>query len=266
MKHKVDESLTGLLVDITNLVHLEGNPRKGNVDAIVASYSEFGQMRPIVVRPNDDGTSTILAGNHQVMAAKRLGWTHIAAVPMDVDTSRAVAFALADNRTVELGYTDNGLASDMIATISDSYSELLDGLGWDEFEIAYYEEQRNPVIDSVSSASSTSGQGFVAPVIGAAAEAALEKIVSMVRDDDDGERKIIADSTVNHEDAAIRGSTTVAPGAAPKAVVQYTIVFEDTEQQRRWYDFVRWLKSSPAYDGVTVAEKLMSFIDAHSEV
>jgi len=262
MKHQVDESLKGLLVDISQLVHLEGNPRKGNVDAIMASYSEFGQMRPIVIRPNNDGTSTILAGNHQVMAAKKLGWTHIAAVSMDADNARAVAFALADNRTVELGYTDNAMASELISTISESYTELLDGLGWDEFEIAYYEEQA----DRANLPATNNGkQGFVAPII-AATDAAIEQITSMVRRDDDGEKKIIADTSVDHSDAAIRGSTVATPGAAPKAVVQYTIVFENAEQQRRWYDFVRWLRSSPAYDGVTTAEKLVSFIDAHSEV
>jgi len=44
------------------------------------------------------------------------------------------------------------------------------------------------------------------------------------------------------------------------------LVFDDPEQQRRWYDFIRWLRNDPGYDGSTTAEKIMSFIDAHSEV
>lgn len=99
MKHQVEECLISLLVDVDTLVPLPGNPRRGNVDAIMASYSEFGQLRPIVVKPNGDGTSTVIAGNHQLMAAKRLGWTHMAAVTFEADNSRAIAFALADNRT-----------------------------------------------------------------------------------------------------------------------------------------------------------------------
>ena len=93
MSYKVDKSLHSLLVDITTLIALPGNPRRGNIDAIIASYSEFGQMKPIVIRPNDDGTSTVIAGNHQVAAARKLGWTHIAAVPMDADDGKAIAFA-----------------------------------------------------------------------------------------------------------------------------------------------------------------------------
>ena len=69
---KINKSLESLLLPIDKLVPLDGNPRRGNVDAIVASYSEFGQVKPIVVRPNKDGTFTVLAGNHQVRAAKEL--------------------------------------------------------------------------------------------------------------------------------------------------------------------------------------------------
>ncbi len=143
MNHKIDPSLEGFAVDISTLEHLEGNPRTGNVDAIAASYDEFGQLRPIVIRPNDDGTSTIIAGNHQVMAAKKLGWTHIAAVEYNADDSRAIAFALADNRTSELGRSDPALITDMLGDIVEDYSELLDGLGWDDFEIAALEESMN---------------------------------------------------------------------------------------------------------------------------
>ena len=98
-KHKVHESLKDLLVPLTDLQPLENNPRIGNVEAIISSYDEFGQVKPIVIRLNEDEQATVIAGNHQVEAAKRLGWTHIAAVPFDGDDKRAVAFALADNRT-----------------------------------------------------------------------------------------------------------------------------------------------------------------------
>ena len=99
MNHNIHESIASLACPVDNLVHLQGNPRVGNIDAIAASYEEFGQVRPIVVRPNNDGTSTVIAGNHQLEAARRLGWTHIAVVEMDADDSRAIAFAIADNRT-----------------------------------------------------------------------------------------------------------------------------------------------------------------------
>ena len=136
MSHKIHPSIEHLAVPLDQLVLLPGNPRIGNIEAIAASYNEFGQVRPIVVRPNDDGSSTIIAGNHQFQAAQRLGWTHIAVVPMDADDVRAMAFAVADNRTNELGHTDDGLLHDALGDIIDEYGDLLEGLEWDEFELA----------------------------------------------------------------------------------------------------------------------------------
>ena len=87
----------------------------------------------------------------------------------------------------------------------------------------------------------------------------------MVREDEDGTRKIIADDSVDHEEVAVQGSTAVVPGAAPRAVVQYTIVFDDPDQQKRWYEFIRWLRGNADYEGSTTGEKLVSYIDVNSE-
>jgi ParB family chromosome partitioning protein len=66
------------------------------------SYRRFGQRKPIVALA--DGT--VIAGNHQLEAARRLGWTNIAVVRTDDDELSAQAFALADNRTSDLGTYD----------------------------------------------------------------------------------------------------------------------------------------------------------------
>lgn len=264
MNHNADESLSNLLVDIDTLVPLAGNPRRGNIDAIAASYAEFGQVKPVVVRPNDDGTATIIAGNHQVMAARKLGWTHIAAVQMDADDSRAIAFALADNRTSELGKTDDGMISDLLGSIVDDYGDLFNGLGWDEFEIAAMEEES--FMQERNTELRESPQ-YIPPVIQPIADINEAILSSMVKKNSEGESQIVAPSNVEHTDIAVQGSGLVTSQLAntPKAVVQYTIVFDDPEQQRRWYDFIRWLRNEAAYDGDTNAEKLISFIDAHSE-
>lgn len=264
MSYKIDKSLHGLLVEVNSLISLPGNPRRGNIDAIVASYSEFGQMKPIVIRPNDDGTSTIIAGNHQVMAAKRLGWTHIAAVPMDADDGRAIAFALADNRTSELGKTDPALVTELLGDVIEDFSDLFVELGWDEFEIAAMEED---AYETERSSEKRENREYLPPVVQPIADLSEKILASLVKKDEDGEPQIVAPSTVSHEDVAIQGSGLVTGQMpnAPKAVVQYTIVFDDPEQQRRWYDFIRWLRNEPSYDGETNAEKLISFIDAHSE-
>ena len=114
MKHKIHPDLDKLKTPLDQLKHLEGNPRKGDVDAVARSYDEFGQRKPIVA--TSDGT--VIGGNHQLAAAKKLGWTHIAVVVTNDDELKAKAFALADNRTADLGTYDNDLLSEMLSSVS----------------------------------------------------------------------------------------------------------------------------------------------------
>ena len=66
----------------------------GDIDLIADSLSKLGQYKPIVV--NADGT--ILAGNHTVMAAQRLGWETIDVHRVDVDDETAKRIVLVDNK------------------------------------------------------------------------------------------------------------------------------------------------------------------------
>jgi hypothetical protein len=257
MPDKIHESLKNLAVEISKLKPLDGNPRIGDVDAIMASYSEFGQVKPIVARKNSDGTATVLAGNHQLVAATQLGWDKIAVVFMDADDKRAIAFAIADNRTMELGYTEPELLEDLLSEIGDYFPELLENLGWDEFEIAEMEQT------SLRSSSELSSTGvYTTPEI---INPKFDDPVKLhVEQDEDGDRKIVPSPNSNHSDVAVRGSTVT--GTSPQAVVQYTLVFDNTDQQSTWYDFIRWLRNDPGTDGSTTAERLINFIESHTEV
>lgn len=292
MANGIHESLIDLAVDIDTLSPLDNNPRRGDVNAIMASYAEFGQIKPIVVRPNSDGTSTVIAGNHQLEAAKKLGWDKIAVVKYDVDDQRAIAFALADNRTMELGYTEPELLNEVIIELADIYPELMDGLGWDEFSTAEIEQKTirddNRVIEPGSGflppiIISDSGNGFTSGVSQAdsydddeldddyendapVARPSIDRNAVSITQTDDGKQRIDIKPGIDQNDAVIRGSTTVSPGSAPQAVVQYTIVFDNTAQQARWYEFIKWLRSDPAIVGTTTAEKLIDFIDQHIEI
>ena len=260
MSNGIHESLKQLAVDIETLSLLDGNPRIGDVDAIMASYEEFGQLKPIVARKNDDGTATVIAGNHQLQAATLLGWDKIAVVYLDADDKRAIAFAIADNRTMELGYTEPEILEGMLSEISEFYPELLEGLGWDEFDMAEigYESGRSgsELVDS---------GGYVPPVVinPEINKPEQEQRVLHVAEDKSGERRIVADPTSNQSDIAVRGST-VSGTNAPQAVVQYTIVFDSPQQQTKWYDFIKWLKSDAGTDGGTTAERLINFIEDHT--
>jgi hypothetical protein len=216
-----------------------------------------------------------------------LGWDKRAAVPYEVDNLRAIAFAIADNRTMELGYTEPDLLNNVILEIGDYYPELIEGLGWDEFEFAELEQksirEENQVISSGNSYTSPSlqtpasdfgngfGNGFGSREEEEEPRALRESpridmnAISMTKDRD-GKTELNVRSGVNQDDAVVRGSTTVSPSSAPQAVVQYTIVFDTHQQQARWYEFIKWLRSDPAVAGTTTAERIIDFIDQHIEL
>jgi DNA modification methylase len=110
----IADDLQPLARPIDTLHLLDGNPRRGDVEAVARSYQRFGQRKPIVARR--DGT--VIAGNHQLLAARSLGWSEIAVVYVDDDDLTASAYALADNRTADLGSYDSEALADLIAEVS----------------------------------------------------------------------------------------------------------------------------------------------------
>lgn len=249
-------SIAHLAVPIATLVHLENNPRKGDIGAIVASYREFGQVKPIVVKTNGDGTSTVIAGNHQLRAARQLGWTEIAVVEFDGDDEKAIAYALTDNRTNELGSVDSTLLYELLGEVGDQYTQLIDSLGWDEFEIASMEGDYFADDDS---------EGYIQPVIQPIATTPVAPVApsAISTTNDEGEVELTAPEGTNTKQAITQGAPSVVANGS-KTIVQYTLVFDSAEQQRKWYDFVRWLKTDTGTDGDTTAERILNFIDAHA--
>lgn len=127
------ESLKSLAVPIETLKGLPGNPRLGDVDAVARSLARFGQRKPIVVR-KDDGT--IIAGNHTWQAAKKLGWTEIAVAFVGDDDVTAQAYALADNRTAELGSYDEQALIELIEKVHAVVPEYVRDAGWSDEAVA----------------------------------------------------------------------------------------------------------------------------------
>ena len=122
----INENLRSLAVDITTLQLLPGNPRQGDVDAVARSLERFSQMKPIVARR--DGT--VIAGNHALRAARMLGWKEIAVVYSDASDEESKAYALADNRTSELGENDPELLRIMVEEINAIDPALLEAAGY----------------------------------------------------------------------------------------------------------------------------------------
>lgn len=134
----IHAALEHLAVPVDSLKELPGNPRKGDVDAVARSLARFGQRKPIIVRESD---RTITAGNHTWLAAQLLGWTEIAALVLDDDEATSAAFALADNRTSELGTYDDRALLELIEKVGELDPSLLGDAGWSDQAIAELQAQ-----------------------------------------------------------------------------------------------------------------------------
>lgn len=126
MTTSIAEQLRSLAVPVADLKTMPGNPRKGDIEAVKRSYERFGQRKPIVALL--DGT--VIAGNHQLLAARALGWDQIAVVRVDDDEMTAKAFALADNHTSDLGTYDDLALAEMLAEVATDL-DLLIATGYD---------------------------------------------------------------------------------------------------------------------------------------
>lgn len=113
---------------VDELSTFERNPRRGDVDAIADSLHRTGQYRPIVVNAGSETGRPfeVLAGNHTLLAARRLGWEHLDVGIVDVDENTARRIVLADNRTADLGDYDKDVLAEVLSSIED-----LVGTGYD---------------------------------------------------------------------------------------------------------------------------------------
>ena len=127
----INADLLPLAVDIATLNVLENNPRRGDIEAVRKSYEKFGQRKPIVARRGD---RVVLAGNHQLLAARELGWESIAVVWVDDDDATSSAFVLADNRTADLGTYDDAMLSALLQSL-DADSDLFAATGYNEDDL-----------------------------------------------------------------------------------------------------------------------------------
>lgn len=112
---------------ISSLTAYPTNPRRGDIDAIALSLHAHGQYRPIVVQAS---TKFVLAGNHTLKAAKKLGWKKIKAVLVDVDEDTAKKIVLADNRLTDIAGYNEPLLKSLLSALPE-----LEGTGFTQSEV-----------------------------------------------------------------------------------------------------------------------------------
>lgn len=76
-------------------------PRKNflpeELDALADSISVHGVIQPLTVRPMEDGTYQIIAGERRWRAARQAGLSQVPVVIMDADDKKAMELALIEN-------------------------------------------------------------------------------------------------------------------------------------------------------------------------
>lgn len=130
---------------VADLRTYERNPRRGDVDAIADSLHRTGQYRPIVVNA---GTETgrpfeVLAGNHTLLAAQRLGWERLDVGIVDVDENTARRIVLADNRTADLGDYDKDILAEVLGSLDDLVGSGYDAEAYDAVMSAVLDREGN---------------------------------------------------------------------------------------------------------------------------
>ena len=115
-------------VAIKRLKPYRDNPRVGNVEMVAESLGKNGQFKPIVVQSENAeyAPGEILAGNHTMLGARRLGWEDMLVSWVDVDEDHAKRIVLADNRTADMGTYDEQMLQDLMQSLPS-----LDGTGYD---------------------------------------------------------------------------------------------------------------------------------------
>lgn len=100
------------------------NPKRGAMAAIHESINVNGFYGAVVAQTS---TGYILAGNHRYRAAVQQKAKSIPVIWLDVDDEEAKRILLADNRTADLGHTDEAALDALLSSLPS-----LEGTGYGE--------------------------------------------------------------------------------------------------------------------------------------
>lgn len=138
------------MVSVDKLISDPKNARvhdESNLAAIMGSLREFGQQKPIVALKD----YTVIAGNGTLAAVKELGWASIAVSFTDLEGDKALAYALADNRTSELASWDKGILGNQLQRLYEDGFNIAD-IGFDPDSFIPKFEPKLPPYESADSA------------------------------------------------------------------------------------------------------------------
>jgi ParB-like chromosome segregation protein Spo0J len=140
------------------------NPRRGDVEAIMASITANGWHGAITVQRS---TSYVLAGNSRLRAAKALGMKAVPVIWRDVDDATAERLLVADNRATDLGYFDEETLGELLLSAEDLAGMLYSPADLELLGIALPDQPELPEGDGARDGPDVDGEGRgPAPVLG----------------------------------------------------------------------------------------------------
>ncbi len=189
-----------------------------NIAAIKGSLIAHGQVLPLVYSLEGD---FVVGGNGTLRAMVELGWEKCAVVDYPGPVHEARALGVRLNQSARLAqYNPAGLAKTLA---------FLQEHGYHHLELGFQTDDLNTLLKPVN------------------LEARSWSFVNIGADDDDDSPARPAEDP---------GTPKVAGSGTP--VIQYNLIFDDEAQQKRWFQFIKWLKRH--YEGETMAERLDEYL------
>ncbi len=111
------------LVPVESLINHPENPRRGDVEAVMASIQANGFYGALVVQRS---SRHVLVGNHRLRAARRLEMPEVPVAWVDVDDDRARRILIADNRSSDLASWDDEALIALLQSMGDLEGTLFD--------------------------------------------------------------------------------------------------------------------------------------------
>jgi len=122
-----------ILISLSRVRHHPDNPRtRHDVEAIMKSYSEFGELQPIVIWSKKN---YVIVGNGRLEAAKRLGLKQIHAVRADhLSKEKATAYMIADNKLGDQSEFDWQKLAELVKGLDEKGVDLA-ATGFQDYEL-----------------------------------------------------------------------------------------------------------------------------------
>ena len=122
MKQKRQIAGQILLVEQENIARNPNQPRMrfdyDELSSLAESIKHNGLLQPLTVRPGEEGTFELIAGERRLIAARMVGLARIPCIVMNVDDEKSAVFSLIENiQRQNIGFFEEAAAIERLINI-----------------------------------------------------------------------------------------------------------------------------------------------------